>query len=96
MCLVIINTIKNQSSKKEAISNDIYTLSIEAGNTIEIQETQCFECSTRFKKNGFNDRVAILDDGLGRHEFHLHRKYCRKCDEITWKSGANTLQFFKK
>ncbi|KKM67667.1 hypothetical protein LCGC14_1468820 [marine sediment metagenome] len=72
-----------QFSKKEAISNDSYTLSIEAGNTIEIQETHCFECGTRLKKNGFNDRIAILDEGLGIYEFRIHRKHCRNCGEIT-------------
>jgi len=71
-----------QLSKKEAISNDNYTLSIGTGNIIEIQETHCFECGTRLKKNGFNDRIAILDEGVGRHEFRLHRKHCRNCGEI--------------
>ena len=32
-----------QLSKREAISNDNYTLSIEAANIIEIQETHCFK-----------------------------------------------------
>jgi len=72
-----------QLSKKEAISNDSYTLSIEAANIIEIQETHCFKCGTRLKKNGFNDRIAILDEGFGRYEFRIHRKHCRNCGEIT-------------
>ena len=29
-----------------------------------------------------NIKVAILDEGLGRHEFRLHRKRCDACGEI--------------
>ena len=59
-----------------------YNLRLESGNTIEIEETHCLDCGKRLKKNGFNDRVAILDEGLGRYEFKLHRKSCKNCGEV--------------
>ncbi len=71
-----------QLDKKETISSGKYTLRIEAGNTIKIQETHCLECGKRLKRNGFNARIAILDEGLGRYKFRLHRKHCRNCGEI--------------
>ena len=59
-----------------------YNLRIESGNTIEIEQTHCLDCNKRLKKNGFNNKVAILDEGVGRHEFRLHRKRCDDCGEI--------------
>ena len=59
-----------------------YNLRLESGNTIEIEETHCLDCNKRLKKNGFNNKVAILDEGIGRHEFRLHRKTCENCGEI--------------
>lgn len=72
-----------KKDKSESFSYDSrYNLSLESGNTVEIQETHCLDCGKRLKKNGFNDKVAILDEGLGRHEFKLHRKRCDNCGEI--------------
>ncbi|TKJ25991.1 MAG: hypothetical protein CEE42_05920 [Promethearchaeota archaeon Loki_b31] len=59
-----------KKDKIDSMSYDSrYNLRLESGNTIEIEETHCLDCGKRLKKNGFNDRVAILDEGLGRYEF---------------------------
>ena len=72
-----------KKDKTDSIACDSrYNLRLESGNTIEIEETHCLDCGKRLKKNGFNDRVAILDEGLGRYEFKLHRKSCKNCGEI--------------
>ncbi|MHA1149182.1 MAG: hypothetical protein ACTSR8_13160 [Promethearchaeota archaeon] len=69
---------------KDALLNcdSRYQLSIESGNIVEIRETHCLDCGKRLKKNGFNNKVAILDEGLGRHKLKLHRKSCKDCGEI--------------
>ncbi len=51
--------------------------------TIYIKEGYCLACGRRLIKNGYNRRIAILGDGLGRHEFRLQRKRCPRCGEIT-------------
>lgn len=59
-----------------------YNLRLGSGNMIEIEETHCLDCNKRLKKNGFNNKVAILDEGVGRYKFRLHRKRCDDCGEI--------------
>ena len=59
-----------------------YTLRMKNDGTVYIKETHCLKCGKRLVKNGHNHRIAILDNGLGRHEFRLHRKRCKKCGEI--------------
>ncbi len=49
---------------------------------IYIKETHCLRCGSRLINNGINPRIAILDKGLGRHEFYIHRKRCPRCGEI--------------
>lgn len=67
---------ENFSAKKS------YTLLVEADNVVEIQETHCIDCGTRLVKNGHNRRIFVLDGGLGKFEFRVHRKRCPKCGEV--------------
>lgn len=72
-----------EKDEGDSLSSDSrYNLSIERDNTVEILETHCLDCGQRLKKNGFNNKTAILDLGLGEHEFKLHRKRCHECGEI--------------
>lgn len=59
-----------------------YSLRIKRNGTICIKEMHCFTCGSRLVKNGYNDRIAILDNGLGKHEFRVQRKRCPRCGEI--------------
>lgn len=63
-------------------ANEQYTLRMKHDGTIYIKEEYCLDCGRRLVKNGFNERIAILAEGLGRHEFHIHRKRCPYCGEI--------------
>ncbi|MCP6719045.1 MAG: hypothetical protein KJI71_02290, partial [Patescibacteria group bacterium] len=62
--------------------NEGYTLRMKHDGTIYIKEEYCLNCGRRIIKNGYNRRIAILADGLGRHEFQVHRKRCPYCGEI--------------
>ncbi len=59
--------------------NEGYTLRMKHDGTIYIKEEYCLGCGRRLVKNGFNERIAILADGLGKHEFQVHRKRCPYC-----------------
>ncbi|MFX1257232.1 MAG: hypothetical protein ACFFAN_05210 [Promethearchaeota archaeon] len=59
-----------------------YTLRMEQDGTIYIRENYCLDCGRRLIKNGYNRKIAVLGDGLGRYEFRLHRKRCPRCGEI--------------
>ncbi len=63
-------------------ANEGYTLRMEHDGTIYIKEDYCLDCGRRLFKNGYNRRIAILADGLGKHEFRIHRKRCPYCGEI--------------
>ncbi len=68
--------------KRKEISNGKgYILKMRRDGTIYIQETHCLNCGFRLIKNGYNPRIAIFDNGLGRHEFRVHRKRCPNCGE---------------
>ena len=43
---------------------------------------QVFCSRFRLVRNGYNDRIAILDNGLGKLEFCIQRKRCPRCGEI--------------
>ena len=62
--------------------NEGYTLRMNHDGTIYIKEEYCLDCGRRLIKNGYNERIAILADGLGKHEFRIHRKRCPYCGEI--------------
>jgi hypothetical protein len=51
-------------------------------DTIYIKEEYYLECGRRIIRNGYNRRIAILADDLGKHEFHIHRKRCPYYREI--------------
>ena len=69
--------------RREALSNgNGYTIKMKRNGTIYIKETHCLICSSRLVKNGYNDRIAILDNGLGKHEFRIQRKRCPRCGEV--------------
>ncbi|MBD3211657.1 MAG: hypothetical protein GF311_03540 [Candidatus Lokiarchaeota archaeon] len=59
-----------------------YSIRLELDGTVEIEETHCYNCHRRLVYNGYNERIAFLDKGLGRYEFRLHRKRCPVCGEI--------------
>jgi len=71
------------SDIEERKPDDRYSIYLELDGTIEIEETHCYDCNRRLVYNGFNERIAVLDKGLGRYEFQLHRKRCPNCGEIT-------------
>ncbi len=62
--------------------NEGYTLRMKHDGTIYIKEEYCLGCGRRIVKNGYNRRIAILAEGLGKHEFRIHRKRCPYCGEI--------------
>ncbi|MHA2198205.1 MAG: hypothetical protein ACXABO_21675 [Promethearchaeota archaeon] len=62
--------------------NEGYTLRMKHDGTVYIKEEYCFDCGRRLVKNGYNRRIAILAEGLGKHEFRIHRKRCPYCGEI--------------
>lgn len=79
----INNSLTTVIKGKEACSKESkYTLEMKKDGTVYIKETHCLACGKRLVKNGHNPRTAILDNGLGKHEFRLHRKRCKKCGEI--------------
>ncbi|MFO8019849.1 MAG: hypothetical protein R6U96_14590 [Promethearchaeia archaeon] len=68
--------------RENCSSEEDYSIRLELDGTIEIEETHCLTCQRRLVYNGYNERIAVLDNGLGRHEFRLHRKRCPACGEI--------------
>jgi len=68
--------------RKEISDGKGYTLRMRRDVTINILETNSLNCGFRLIKNGHNPRIAIFDNGLGRHEFRIHRKRCPNCGEI--------------
>lgn len=78
-----IHSITIDLDKRKEISNgEGYTLRMRRDGTIYIMETHCLNCGFRLIKNGHNPRIVIFDNGLGRHEFRIHRKRCPNCGEI--------------
>ena len=61
-----------------------YTVRMQRNGTIYIKETHCLTCGSRLIKNGYNNRITILDNGLGKHEFCIQRKRCPRCGEIIY------------
>lgn len=77
-------SLEKESSKELGREvNSRYSIRLELDGTIEIEETHCYDCHHRLVYNGYNERIAVLDNGLGRYEFQLHRKRCPNCGEIT-------------
>ena len=69
--------------RREALPNDKgYTIRLKRSGTIYIKETHCLTYGSRLIKNGYNNRIAILDNGLGKYGFRIQRKRCPKCGEI--------------
>jgi len=76
-------SLLTELERREALSNKKgYTLRMKRDGTVYIKESHCLTCGSRLVKNGSNSRIAILDNGLGRHEFRIQRKRCSKCGEI--------------
>lgn len=69
-------------SRKAFLPEDNYTIRMKRDRTVYIKETHCLTCGKRLLKNGTNPRTVIFDNGLGKQEFRLHRKRCKKCGEI--------------
>lgn len=59
-----------------------YSICLDTNNIVKIREKHCFECGRRLLKNGFNNRLVILDRGFGKFKLRLQRKRCSKCGEI--------------
>ena len=77
------HSLVTELEKRNGLTNgEDYTLRMKRNGMIYIKETHCLRCGSRLIKNGTNPRIAILDNGLGRHEFYIHRKRCPKCGEI--------------
>jgi hypothetical protein len=77
------HSLITEIGRKEALSNNAgYTLRMERDGTIYIKETHCLICSSRLVHNGYNNRIVILDNGLGKHGFRIQRKRCYNCGEI--------------
>jgi len=77
------HSLMTKLKERDVLSNDEgYILRMKQDGTIYIKEEYCLNCGRRLLKNGYNHRIAILDDGLGKHEFQIHRKRCPRCGEI--------------
>ena len=77
------HSLVTELEKRNGLTNgEDYTLRMKRNGMIYIKETHCLRCGSRLIKNGINPRIAILDNGLGRHEFYIQRKRCSKCGEI--------------
>jgi len=76
------NYVRKYEILKENKMKSKYTLIVEPGNRIEIEETHCLECGRRLLKNRFNQRIIILDKGSGKYTFKVHRRRCPYCGEI--------------
>lgn len=59
-----------------------YTLVLKRGNVIDIAEHHCKDCGALLYHNGYNVKRPVLDLGLGRRKFLVHRKRCLNCGEI--------------
>lgn len=68
--------------KNRLLNRESYTLRMKRNGMIYIKETYCLGCGSRLIKSETNPRIAILVNGLGRHEFYIHRKRCPRCGEI--------------
>jgi hypothetical protein len=78
------DSLPAQIDKRMAfLKEDQYTLRMSRDGTVCIKETHCLTCGKRLVKNGRNPRIVIFDNGLGKQQFRLHRKRCKKCGEIT-------------
>lgn len=75
----LIKRLRHINSLSE---NDGYTLRMKHDGTVYIKEKYCLNCGRRIIRNGYNRRIAILADGLGKHKFRIHRKRCPYCGEI--------------
>lgn len=51
-------------------------------NVLESAETTCHICKRRLVYNGYNQRVVILDHGLGKRRYRVHRKRCPACGDV--------------
>lgn len=77
------HSLKRRLKQINSLSvNERYTLRMKHDGTIYIKEEYCLDCGKRIIRNGYNRRIAILADGLGKHEFRIHRKRCPYCGEI--------------
>ncbi len=68
--------VKELEEREDFSADDGYSIRLERGGTVEIEETHCLKCGRRLSHNGYNEKVAVLDNGLGEHELRLHRKIC--------------------
>lgn len=65
-----------------------YTVILKHGNVIDIEENHCKNCGALLYHNGFNSKVPVLDKGLGRRLYRVHRKRCPRCGEIGYDFSA--------
>lgn len=74
--------VKSEEEAENLYSDESYSFELKPDGSIEIRETHCLSCHQRLVYNGYNKRIAVLDKGLGKHEFRIHRKRCKTCGEI--------------
>jgi len=74
--------VKELEEREDFSAGDGYSIRLERDDTVEIEETHCLRCGQRLSHNGYNEKPAVLDNGLGEHELRLHRKICKKCGEV--------------
>ena len=77
------DSLPSEIESRLALSNgDPYHLGMKRDGTVYIREIHCLKCGKRLSKNGCNPRTVIFDNGLGKQDFRLHRKICKKCGEM--------------
>ena len=77
------DSLPSEIESRMALSKgDPYHLGMKRDGTVYIRETHCLKCGKRLSENGCNPRTVIFDNGLGKQDFRLHRKICKKCGEI--------------
>ncbi len=81
---------------KDAIQHELeprivdkrYTVILKRGNVIDIEENHCKDCGDLLYHNGYNVKTPVLDKGLGRRKYLVHRKRCMRCGEIPYDFSA--------
>ena len=75
--------LAREHEKRKEIKNDRrYHIHLSNNNNVEIEETHCLDCGSRLVKNGFNNRITIRANGIGRTDLRVNRRRCPNCGEI--------------
>nr|MDO8109316.1 transposase [Candidatus Sigynarchaeota archaeon] len=77
-----------QQELEPKIVDKQYTVILRRENIIDIEENHCKKCGSLLYHNGYNSKIPVLDKGLGRRNYRVHRKRCMRCGEISYDFSA--------